>query len=465
MSAGRGAYNSRAMGAQASVGGPAGFEPGGVVRGVFRPGGSKSLAQRALLAAAVARGETRLGGLTADADCAAAVALVGDLGVPCGARDGLQHVEGRPPGAGALRAGRALGVGESGTLARLATALVALASTPGERWTLRARGSLLFRRSPALFAALERAGVELLQQNLPGTWPVELCAVEPPGRIELVRPQSSQEVSALLLALAAHPAPRELLVHGPIPSEPYLGMTARLLQRFQARVVREQAGEVAHFRVHGPLVAPGAVLALEPDASSAAVVLAAACLSGGEVRVAGLGHDSLQGDVRVVEHLAAFGCEARREAEALSARGFPQRGAELDLVGEPDLAPVLAVVAAAAARRTGARSVLRGLATLPGKESDRLGGLGELLAKAGFSVEVGADALVIAPGPRPAQVAPFDPRGDHRMAFACALLGLFEPGIRCRTPEVVAKSWASFWEDLAGLGASPALLARTSGQD
>lgn len=453
----REAYNSRPMthapGRDTVEDGLLGFEPGGSVRGVFRPGGSKSLAQRALLAAAVARGTTRLAGLSADADTAAALALVTDLGATArGGADG-HELEGRPPGAAALRATRALSVGESGTLARLATALVALAGAPGERWTVRARGSLLFRRSPALFAALERAGVALLQQNLPGTWPVELRASAPPARLELARPQSSQEVSALLFALAAHPEERVLEVSGTIPSLPYLGMSERLLQRFQVQVQRERSGERTLFRVRGPLVAPGSVLTLEPDASSAAVALAAACLSGGEVRVPGLGHASLQGDVRVVEHLAAFGCVARREAEALSARGFPERGAELDLAGEPDLAPVLAVVAAAAARRVGARSVLTGLATLPGKESDRLGGLGELLARSGFAVTVGADRLAIGPGTRPARVAPFDPRGDHRMAFACGLLGLFEPGLRCRTPQVVAKSWTTFWEDLSGLGA------------
>ena len=452
MSAPGGAYNRAPMATHSSEG-TAGFRPGGVVRGVFRPGGSKSLAQRALLAAAAARGETRLGGLTRDDDSAAALALVADLGARTEPRGELHVVEGRPPGPRALRAEHPLAVGESGTLARLATALVALSSAPGECWTLRARGSLLFRKSSALFDALERSGVELLLQNLPGTWPVELRSVVPPERLTLQRPQSSQEVSALLIALAAHPEERVLEVQGTIPSQPYLRMTERLLQRFQAQVERETAGDVTVLRVRGPLVAPGATFALEPDASSAAVALAAACLSGGEVRVPGLGHDSLQGDVRIVEHLAAFGCDTRREAEAVSARGFPERGAELDLVGEPDLAPVLAVMAAAAARRVGATSHLRGLATLPGKESDRLGGLGELLGAAGFRVEVGPDHLSIGPGERPDTVEPFDPRGDHRMAFACGLLGLFEPGIVCRSPAAVAKSWAGFWEDLVRLGA------------
>jgi 3-phosphoshikimate 1-carboxyvinyltransferase len=230
-------------------------------------------------------------------------------------------------------------------------------------------------------------------------------------------------------------------------------MTERLLARFHAEIRREGGRESRRFSVRGPLVAPGEALVLEPDASSAAVVLAAACLSGGEVRVPGLGRASLQGDVRVVEHLAAFGCDARHETDALSARGFPTRAAELDLGGEPDLAPVLAVVAAAAARQGGGTSRLSGLGTLPGKESDRLGGLAALLAALGYEAVAGADVLTIGPGIRKELPVVLDPRADHRMVFACALLGLLQPGIRCRSAGAVAKSWSSFWGDLERLGA------------
>lgn len=433
-----------------------GLAPGGAVRGVFRPGSSKSLAQRALMLAAVARGETRLVGLSEDEDGAAAARLVSDLGVRCRAQGTELRIGGGPPGDSALRSTVELAVGESGTLARLATALVALASAPGERWTLRARGSLLFRRSPALFTSLERAGVRFARQNLPGTWPVELVSVAPPAELELVRPQSSQELSALLLALAAWPDLRRVRVVGTVPSQPYLAMSERLLARFRAEVTREGEGTQLAFAVRGPLVAPGAPVVLEPDASSAAVVLAAACLSGGEVRVPGLGRDSLQGDVRIVEHLAAFGCDARLEADALSARGFPARAAELDLTGEPDLAPVLAVVAAAAARAGGGTSRLAGLGTLPGKESDRLGGLARMLIQAGFGARAEADALTIGPGTGTAPAVVLDARGDHRMVFAGALLGLIQDGILCDSADSVAKSWRSFWSDLEGLGARPA---------
>lgn len=436
-----------------------GFGPTSCVRGRFRPSGSKSLAQRALLAAALADGETELEGLSDAEDVRAALGLVEALG---GARSTHAAerwlVSGVPPGPeGGLAAGGRIDVEESGTLARLATAALALASRPGTRWTIAATGSLLFRKSLPLFRALGAAGVRFERQNLPGTWPVELVAAAPPRELALHAPVSSQEVSGLLLALAAHPGEHALRVHGTIPSEPYLRMTAGLLGVFGAAVSTSSSGGVEQrFLVRGPLTAPRAPLVLEPDASSAAVALAAACLSGGELLVPDLARDSAQGDVRIVEHLAAFGCEARSTQEGLSARGFPARGAELDLAGTPDLAPVLCAVAAGAALGAGATSLLRGLATLPGKESDRLSVLAAGLRQLGFAIETGTDYLRIGPGTAREERAPavLDPRADHRMAFAFALLGCLRAGVFVRDAECVGKSWGSFWADLESLGAS-----------
>lgn len=451
MAAARGAYNPRPMTSSAD---PLGLTPGSCVRGRCVPPGSKSLAQRALLAAALARGRTTLEGLSEGDDVRAALALLPALGVAV-ERQGATRatVSGARSGeASQLVAAGPLEVGESGTLARLVTAVVALAGRPGGAWTISARGTLLFRKSAPLFAALGAAGVEYRRQNLPGTWPVELLSATPPREVRLVGPVSSQEVSGLLLALSAHAQPRTLIVRGAIPSEPYLAMTLGVLADFGASVECTGSG-VRRFEVRGPLVAPASPYVLEPDASSAAVALAAACLSGGAVLVPGLGPDSPQGDVRAVEHLAAFGCAASFEPEGLSAAGFPTRGAALGLEGEPDLAPVLAAVAAGAALRHGATSTLSGLGTLPGKESDRLAVLAEGLRAIGCTVEATADSLRIAPGGRPAPARVLDPRGDHRMAFAFALLGLLVPDVTVRDPGCVAKSWSSFWDDLVALGA------------
>jgi 3-phosphoshikimate 1-carboxyvinyltransferase len=434
-----------------------GLAPDSCVRGTFRPGGSKSLAQRALCLAAVAHGECEIGGLGEAEDVRATLDLLEALGVPL-ERLGASSVRvtGVPPGPGAGLAARgAVNVGESGTLARLATALLALASRSGARWTIAASGTLLFRRSLPLFATLRAAGVELARQNLPGTWPVELVSAAPPAELVLARPVSSQEVSGLLAALAAHGDERVLAVRGPIPSAAYVRMTLRCLADFGACVEDRspREGERRH-HVQGPLRAPRR-LVVEPDASSAAVVLAAACLSGGEVLVPGLARDSTQGDVRIVQHLAAFGCEARFDARGLAARGFPSRGAELQLDETPDLAPVLCAVAAGAALHTGATSVLTGLGTLPGKESDRLSVLAAGLRQLGLEVAAGKDFLRIAPGRAESARGPvfLDPRADHRMAFAFALLGCLRGDVFVCDPGSVAKSWPSYWSDVQRLGA------------
>ena len=427
-----------------------GLRPGPPLAGALRAPGSKSAAQRLLLAAAVAQGRTRLEALPAGEDVDAARALVAALAPGAGELE----VEGR--GAGDLQPTGPLEVGESATLARLALGLLAFGARPDARVELRARGSLLARGAPALRAALERAGVAFEGDG----WPWRFTAVAPPDALRLEAPRSSQELSALLLALAAHAGERVVEVRGDVPSRPYVELTRSVLARFGAEVDVEPRADGSRWRVRGPLRAPAAALAVEPDASSAAVALCAGAVSGGAVRALGLAPDSAQGDVRIAEHLRAFGCRATWGDAGLEVCGAPTRPATLDLSGNPDLAPPLAVVAAAAAgpRHGEAWSELGGLGTLDAKESPRLDGLVEGLRAAGWRAERTADALRVGARVDPDDVSALvlDPRGDHRMAFAFALLGLLRPNLRVRGAACVAKSWPGFWDDLAALGARPA---------
>jgi 3-phosphoshikimate 1-carboxyvinyltransferase len=231
-------------------------------------------------------------------------------------------------------------------------------------------------------------------------------------------------------------------------------MTLAVLARFGVIVLRGGESGDESFRTHGPLHAPSGHFAIEPDASAAAVALAAACITGGECSVAGLTRDSLQGDVRIALHLAAFGCAAGFDARGIHAGGDIRRGAELDLSGEPDLAPALAAVAATAALRHGSRSRLSGLGTLQGKESARIDVLREGLSALGLDVRSTLESLDIAPGKPTRGPLVLDPRGDHRMAFAFALLGLARDEVDVSAPECVRKSWPGFWDDFARAGAN-----------
>lgn len=442
---------------------------------------SKSQLQRALVLASLAAGSTRLdvpgdgAGWPADAD--RALELVRAAGAQVTLEPGARTVliEGRPEG----WCGATLRLGESGTLARLATAAAALAGRPGAAFRLLPEGTLRGRSSPALVAALRQAGCQLTPGEQ-STWPLELTPAREPGgpaRVVLVEPGSSQEVTALLIALAASAKERELVVRGAIPSRPYVDITLAMLARFgvdaSERTAQSEAAPGLRFVLRRPLIAPPQSLAIEPDASAAAVLLAAGCLSGSRVRVRGLGPHSVQGDVRIVEWLQAFGCEAgfgscpasRGDADASLAQdsfafagGAPRRGVELDLGDTPDLAPVLAALAHRAALTHGATSRLTGLETLPGKESSRIRVLAGGLKALGARVEHDQASLTIAPGSERSDGAlELDPEGDHRMAFAFALASLGRSGVRIRDPGCVGKSWPGFWATLhsfAGGGAA-----------
>ena len=384
-------------------------------------------------------------------DVAAGVGLLASLGVEHSLEAGTLSVRGaRQGGRPSWVSPSVVQVGESGTLARMATAVLALCGDPRQTVEVRGGGSLARRRSPALLRALERAGARV-EAARGGGWPVTLRASVGAADLSLENPSSSQEASALLLALAGREGVGALEVRGVLPSRPYLDMTCGVLALMGVEVRSEREGDIERFTLRGPLRPPPGGLAIEADASAGAVALAAGCLSGGSVRVDGVGAGSLQGDVAIVSHLRAFGCGAGAQADHLWAEGRPVRGAVCDLAGQPDLAPVLAVVAAAAAA-AGFSSRLEGLQTLDGKESPRLKVLEASLRSLGFQARVSGVSLELEPGgPRVAAETLLDPAGDHRMAFAQALLGLVSPGVRVVDPTCVGKSWPGFWEDLARL--------------
>src|SRR5690349_14816159 len=180
-----------------------GLRPSDPLTGQFRVPRSKSLAQRALIAAALCREETLISAACASAnaggtDVRSACALIERAGASVAAvGDRAWSVRGVAPGP--LRGWRsedALDAGESGTLARFATAAAGLCGDPRRRLLVAAEGTLLARESPALFACLALAGVRAEFAGRAGGWPVWLSPAPLPRELTLQEPTSSQEVSA-----------------------------------------------------------------------------------------------------------------------------------------------------------------------------------------------------------------------------------------------------------------------------
>mgnify|MGYP003631187220 FL=1 len=435
---------------------PRGWSPETRVTGEVQVPTSKSIAQRVLVLGAQCEGVARYAALPDSADVADLLACMqvlqvdADEGLP-----GVVTIQGRPPlppdGLGGTGNDDALvlNVGESATAARILTAAVGMGGRIGQLFRIEGRGSLERRRSLPLMRALGRA----IEEAGDGGWPVLVRGTQAPLELTLTDPCSSQEVSALLMALAAQPGERHLNVTGPVPSGSYVDLTLDALSTFGVQVSSETTDQGMRFTIGGPLIAPLDALRIEPDASAAAVALAAGCLSGGTVRIDGLGADSHQGDLRIVEHLQALGCDAFADSQFLEASGAPSATVDLDLTDTPDLAPPLAVLCAAATRAGAEICRLRGLGTLPGKESSRIEVLARGLTTLGWEVAADADSLTIRAGEARLDPVVLETHGDHRMVFALSLLGLLQEGVRVSQPEAVAKSWPGYWDDLAAAGA------------
>lgn len=406
--------------------------------GSIRPPGSKSLTNRAFIAAALAQGTSTLTGVLESDDTHVMIESLGRLGITVrhNPADRTATIIGC---AGNIPSNEAdLYLGNSGTSIRFLTA--ACATGHGN---YRLDGNARMRQRPIadLVTSLRELGADIrceLDTNCP---PVVLNAQGLPGGIANVAGStSSQYLSALLLAAPCANAPVTLVISGELVSEPYVEMTIRLMQAFGAKVDRIQSG----YRVHTTGYA-AAEYPIEPDASAASYFFAAAAITGGQVTVLGLNRQSLQGDVNFVDALERMGCTVKEGTDSLTVTGGPLRGIDIDMNAISDTAQTLAAVALFADGPT----TIRHITHVRHKETDRIAAVAAELRRLGQEVAEFDDGLTITPRPiTPAVVQTYD---DHRMAMSFALVGLKAPGIQIADPGCTAKTYPRYWDDLAAL--------------
>lgn len=270
------------------------------------------------------------------------------------------------------------------------------------------------------------------------------------GRVRLDAGESSQYLSALLMAGLAAPGPIAVEVDR-LTSAPYVELTREAIAAFGGRVERRREEGREAWRIE-PGLTPPSEIEVEADYSAAAYPAAAAALSGGRVELAGLRPDSAQGDRRFLELLGEMGAEVEAGADGWRVAAAGELSAvDVDLSTMPDQVPTLAALAPFARGITR----IRGAAHLRIKESDRLAAMARELGRLGVPVRERPDGLEIegAWARRPPPDAPtrVDTWDDHRIAMSLALVGLRRPGVVIRRPAVVAKSYPGFWTDLARL--------------
>ena len=399
--------------------------------------GSKSYTNRYLIIAALAPGRSTLEGVLFSDDTEAMIDCVRALGVAVRVDRAARVVEVDGSG-GQFRCDATLNVGQSGTTARFITPLVTVGTG---RYTIDGDPQMRARPMGDLIDALRQLGARVEGGSLPLVVNGGVGAVS--GAVRLSGNVSSQFLSGLLLSAPAFSGGMEIELTTDLVSSSYVDLTVSAMAA--AGVVVEREGRF--FSVAQQSYTPG-TFAIEPDASAASYLFAAAAVVGGRVRVEGLGRHSKQGDVAFVERLAAMGCEVGGYDDAIEVYRDPDValcGIDTNMGDCSDVAPTLACVAPFATTPTR----VTGIGFSRQKETDRVTNVVTELRRCGVKAIEEADGYVVHPGtPKSATVETYR---DHRMAMAFAVLGIGSEGIRIADPTCVAKTFPDFWKTLEGL--------------
>ena len=376
---------------------------------------SKSFAQRAIIAAALADGVSHLKGYTPCGDNEAAIQVARNLGAEVELNGTELIIKGVAAGLGSWEykvmdeSGNAvLHVGESGLLTRMMIPVMSQLSGKPVRFT--GEKTLLTRPLTGAKEILEALGAEVVNEDGDNDAalkvPLKVTGPLKPGKAEVSGKHGSQLISGALMALPFAERNTTLVVHEP-KSIPYIFITLEVLKKFGIKIGNEMLGgrdflesngdwslctEMV-FKVKGGQRYKAADIDLEGDWSAAANFLVAGAVFG-RVELEGLDTTSLQADLSVMDILMDAGASLSQvdgDKGNISAQRAPLRAFSVDASNCPDLFPVISVLAAFCQ----GTSRLAGVGRLANKESDRAKAIVEMLTRMGVSAHVEGDELVI----------------------------------------------------------------------
>ncbi|MEA3548651.1 MAG: 3-phosphoshikimate 1-carboxyvinyltransferase [Thermodesulfobacteriota bacterium] len=401
--------------------------------------GSKSITQRALIAAALADGDSTLLGPLASDDTAFTAMALRAMGIEVESQGNQWRVKG---GGGRIKTpAKEIYLGNNGTATRFLTSVASLGKGV---FTITGEKRMEERPIAPLMSALAGWGVDIKSIKGTGCPPLEIRANGiDGGKTLLPEGKSSQYLSSLLLVAPYARQKAELEVAGTLPSKPYVTMTMAVMDSFGIKVKANDS--LNRFEIDQGCY-QSRDYPIEGDASGASYFFAAAAITGGTVTVANVPRESLQGDTALVGMLEKMGCRIDYDKGITVTGPRELKGIEVDMGDCPDVAPTLAVAAAMARGRT----VIRNVAHLRIKECDRLHAMATELSKLGVRLEEGPDELIIdGAGPEGLHGADIDTYDDHRIAMCFGVAGLVIPGIRIQNEGCVAKSFPDFWKRFA----------------
>ncbi len=430
---------------------------------------SKSFAQRAVIAAALADGVSHLKGYSSCGDNDAALDVARELGAEVEFDGDMLTIKGISASLGCLSKER-LHVGESGLLTRMMLPLMAQLSSSsveltGEK-TLLGRPLTGAKEILTAFEVNACPSGPSSAEDEPLRVPMTISGPLKAGRAEISGKHGSQLISGLLMALPFADRNSSLIVHEP-KSIPYMFITLEVLKKFGIKTGNDMLGgrdflesdgdwslctEMV-FKIKGGQKYKAADIDLEGDWSAAANFLVAGALFG-RTEIEGLDTTSLQADLSIMDILMDAGASLSQtdgERGTVTAQRAPLRAFNVDASNCPDLFPIISVLAAFCQ----GKSRIEGVGRLANKESDRAQAILQMLTQMGVSAEIEGDALLVEGfslaerllGKGLLRGGSYTSRHDHRMVMALKVAALGADGpIEIDDEDCVAKSFPGFHE-------------------
>lgn len=430
---------------------------------------SKSFAQRAIMAAALADGNqasTTLHGYSPCGDSEAALEVARSLGVEVTLKGSTLTLAKKQVLSRWDQEG--FHVGESGLLTRLMIPLIAAKQSPGKKTLVTGEGTLPGRPLKGASEIMARFGTILRSEssNSDGSIKVPLTVQGPllPGKSDISGKDGSQLISGLLMALPLLNEDSIIHVHDP-KSIPYMFITVDVLKKFGIRIGSEMEGDEEFmetqdwglcsgitFKIKGGQKYSPATFDIEGDWSAAANFLVAGAVFG-KVQLSGLDTSSLQADISIMDILMDAGASLSQmdDTSVITAQRAPLRAFETDLNNCPDLFPIVSVLAAFC----NGTSRIKGLKRLAGKESDRGKAILGMLLKMGVEAQAQGDELTVEGHTLESRLlngtllngGEYSSSNDHRMAMALTVASLGADGpVVIDDTACVAKSFPAFFE-------------------
>lgn len=410
---------------------------------VVRVPGSKSVANRAIVCAMLAKGESTIRGIPDGDDTAVLVDTLREVQRIHQLASDAYVIAGDPQG----RLPNIIDANLAGTSSRFLTAIAALYA---DTRIIDGGEPLRLRPMQDLHDGLMSLGADVTPLGSGGHLPVSVSRGSlVGGHVSIRGDVSSQFISALMLIGPVLPQGITITIEGSLVSQSYVEMTATVMRSFGA-LVEMTATEIS--------VSPTGYQAtdyiVEPDFSSAAFPIVAAVLRPGVVRIPDLALSTMQGDGAILEIVQSMGLRVDTIDKDIVVRhevGTSLQPISWDMSNCSDLVPAVAVACLAIE----GTSTISGVGFIRNKESDRLGDLALELKKCGAEIQVVEDGLTIVGG-RSLIEAEFHTHHDHRLAMALALCSLSSGTCRVHNPEVVSKSWPHYFADMSPILGSTA---------